>query len=144
MRLYLDTEFNGHGGELISLALVSEGGDEFYAVLPLPGEVDPWVARNVIPKLNSPPISAAKFRIILHNWLSPRFKSDNPTIICDWPADAMHFCASLAGQDFESSLDFPCKIIILQTPPGQPVSLVPHYALEDARALRHWHLNHCI
>lgn len=88
MRLYLDTEFNGHGGELISLALV--------------------------------------------------------TIICDWPVDAMHFCASLAGQDFESSLDFPCEIKILRTPPGQSVSLIPHYALEDARALRHWHLNHCI
>lgn len=34
MRLYLDTEFNGFGGSLISAALVSTGGHEWYEVLP--------------------------------------------------------------------------------------------------------------
>lgn len=29
-RLYLDTEFNGHGGELISLALAAEDGRHWY------------------------------------------------------------------------------------------------------------------
>lgn len=32
MRIYLDTEFNGHGGELISIALVDENGQDFYGV----------------------------------------------------------------------------------------------------------------
>src|SRR3546814_17164199 len=37
MRYFLDTEFNGFGGELIRLALVPEHGDqEFYALLELP------------------------------------------------------------------------------------------------------------
>ena len=50
MRYFLDTEFNGFGGELISLALVPEHGhDEYYAVLPLPDELHPWVERNVVP-----------------------------------------------------------------------------------------------
>ena len=40
MRYFLDCEYNGFGGELISLALVPEHGDhEFYAVLELPEAV---------------------------------------------------------------------------------------------------------
>src|SRR3546814_5579366 len=56
MRYFLDTEYNGFGGELISLALVPEHGDqEYYAVLPLPDEIHPWVERNVVPYLGSVP-----------------------------------------------------------------------------------------
>lgn len=32
MKFYLDTEFNGFGGELISLALVSEQGHEWIII----------------------------------------------------------------------------------------------------------------
>jgi hypothetical protein len=56
MRYFLDTEFNGFGGELISLALVPEHGDqEFYVVLPLPETLHPWVERHVVPYLSSVP-----------------------------------------------------------------------------------------
>ena len=49
MRYFLDTEFNGFAGELISVALVPEHGDqEFYAVLPLPEAPNNWVTRNVL------------------------------------------------------------------------------------------------
>ena len=58
MRYFLDTEFNGFGGELISIALVPEYGDqEFYAVLPLPAYLHPWVERHVIPYLGNVPQS---------------------------------------------------------------------------------------
>ena len=33
MRYFLDTEFNGFAGALLSIALVPEEGEEFYAVL---------------------------------------------------------------------------------------------------------------
>ena len=33
MRYYLDTEFNGFGGALLSLALVPDDGEEFYVTL---------------------------------------------------------------------------------------------------------------
>lgn len=55
MPLYLDTEFNGHGGELISMALASTGGTHFYVELPLPQNVQPWIAENVVPKLMTDP-----------------------------------------------------------------------------------------
>lgn len=38
MKLYIDTEFNGFGGDLISLALATEAanGKHFYGILELP------------------------------------------------------------------------------------------------------------
>lgn len=148
MRLYLDTEFNGFGGELISMALVGEpqphpmavGGrtqDTWYRARLFNGPVNPWVSEHVMPKLKTTPLMPELFRTELHDFLRP-FK--NPEIICDWHADAEHFCKMLAGNDYGSSLDFECRIAILKTPPGQPVSLDPHNALADAQALMHWHL----
>jgi hypothetical protein len=136
-RLYLDTEFNGHGGRLISIALVEESGcREFYEVLPI-GNLDPWVAEHVVPVLRKRELPTASVRKLFHNFIQG---FSNPEIICDWHADAAHFCDMLAGPDYSTSIDFPCRITILKTPPGQPVSAVPHNALEDARALRDWHL----
>ena len=137
--LYLDTEFNGHGGELISMALVSPDGHEFYAAKgpddPL-AMVNEWVAANVIPKLDTPLLREGKFEEEFRSFI---IKFRNPEIICDWYADAVHFCSMLRGPSFELSLDFPCRITILKTPPGVPVSDNPHNALADARALMQWH-----
>ena len=57
MRYFLDTEFNGFGGVLISVALVPEHADdeEFYVSLPLPDDVEPWVAQHVVPYLRHVP-----------------------------------------------------------------------------------------
>ncbi len=136
MRLYLDTEFNGFGGELISLALVSpDYRHEFYRVCIFTKPVETWVKQHVIPVLDADPLLPAEFKEDLHRFIG-RF--ENPEIICDWHADAEHFCRLLAGHDYGSSLDFQCRITILKTPPGQPVSLTPHNALADAKALMEW------
>ena len=52
MKLFLDCEFNGFGGELISMALVDENERYFYEVLPC---INPtaWVLDNVIKKYSS-------------------------------------------------------------------------------------------
>jgi hypothetical protein len=49
VRYFLDTEFNGFGGTLLSLALVPEDGEEFYAIIASDDPLHPWVERNVIP-----------------------------------------------------------------------------------------------
>lgn len=137
-RLYLDTEFNGHGGQLISMALVSPGGYRWYGVRSLEDEIiHPWVQENVIPKLNwdAAPMGPARFRRSLYDFIT---QFDNPEIICDWNADAALFCEWLAGDTYETSLDYACRITILKTPPGQPVSENPHNALADAEALMRW------
>ena len=44
MRYFLDTEFNGFGGELLSLALVREDGASIYLLYTVPGNIARWVA----------------------------------------------------------------------------------------------------
>lgn len=48
MRYFLDTEFDGHGGELLSLALVAECGTGLH-VRTTARATDPWVVQNVEP-----------------------------------------------------------------------------------------------
>ena len=46
MRYFLDTEFNGFGGDLLSLALVPEhGADEFYVTLKSDAAIVSWSPR---------------------------------------------------------------------------------------------------
>jgi hypothetical protein len=56
MNIYIDCEYNGFNGSLISMALVTMDGQEFYEVLPCDCP-DEWVAANVMPVLNK----ASKF-----------------------------------------------------------------------------------
>lgn len=137
MRLYLDTEFNGHGGELISMAVVSAYGHSWYYAKRLSCPPDEWVFKHVLPQIDEDSyLHPGIFRLDFQRWIKD---FDNPEIICDWHADAEHFCKMLEGPDYTTSLDFPCRITILKTPPGQPVSAAPHNALADAIALRDWH-----
>lgn len=146
MRFYLDTEFNGQRGELISLALVSEWSTMaatgqkfehyFYAAQRIKSQPTEWVREHVIPVLRTPILSRARFRDEFQSFVKSFAESE---FICDWHADAEHFCQMLSGRDYQTSLDFPCAIRILKTPSGVPVSKLPHNALEDARALRDWH-----
>lgn len=144
MKLYLDTEFNGFGGELISMALVCPDGRQWYAAKELRdlscgtlhSAYDPWVAEHVLPKLEVDELSLAEFKSSFREFIR---QFDNPTIICDWHADAIHFCEMLQGDDYGSSLDFACRVTILKTPPGEPRPENPHNALSDAMALMKWH-----
>jgi hypothetical protein len=136
---YLDTEFNGHGGQLISLALVSPCGEQFYGVCSVPEwcTYNSWVLEHVVPKLGPvPSVPLTEFQAELQRFL---IDFDNPEIICDWHKDAVHFLNLLEGPDYSSSLDYACRITVLKTPPGQPVSKNPHNALADATALMEWH-----
>src|SRR5574343_1488800 len=61
VRMWIDTEFNEYRGELISLALVSEDGREWYGVrfCDAPGW---WVREHVMPHLNQEPRRDAELR----------------------------------------------------------------------------------
>ncbi|HWT11403.1 MAG TPA: hypothetical protein VN231_01470 [Allosphingosinicella sp.] len=142
MRYFLDTEFNGFGGELISLALAPEHGDqEYYATLPLPATLHPWVERNVVPYLGSvpggtvpqPSRRAAAER--LAEFLAP---DPDPVIVADWPDDIGYFCALLTTGPGEMAPVGALRFELLSNPGFSPAatSRVPHNALHDARALR--------
>lgn len=133
MKLFIDTEFNEYKGHLISLALVAEnGGPEWYGVrfCDDPGW---WVKEHVMPVLNREPERDSALRDRLHTFLC---QFDCVHIVSDWPGDIAHFCNFLEylpgeriGPDvmsFEVRRDLPSTA---------ETSVIPHNALEDARAL---------
>src|SRR4051812_14489044 len=49
--IFMDAEFNGFGGDLISIALVCADGQEWYEVAEVPAEPHPFVVEHVLPVL---------------------------------------------------------------------------------------------
>jgi hypothetical protein len=131
-RLWLDTEFNGFGGKFISAALVAEDGSHWYQAVGCNNPVQ-WTAEHILPRIGIHPVTLAALQASLRVFLS---KFDQVTIIADWPTDIEHFCNLLSIQPFNGN--------IICTPPitfelktwlnGNGESVVPHNALEDARA----------
>ena len=134
--LYLDTEFNGFHGELISIALISSvTGKEFYEVLPLPETIHSWVKKNVIPVLNQQPEPFQTIRHRLYHFLKYH---DGEPIVADWPEDLSHLLNLLCEPD---GVSFRLELDLRLIQSGELHSEIHHNALSDARALMHWHLN---
>ena len=139
MNLYLDTEFDGHGGPLISLALAGDDGKSWYGIFNAHCGTD-WVAANVAPKLyaETPTISGdeATLRLSLSEFLRSR---SGCTLWADWPADFEHLMHLMCGNSYTDSFTVPCTMRLIETPPGEPKPEHPHNALSDALALMRWH-----
>lgn len=135
MRLFLDCEFNGFKGQLISMALVSDEGHEWYEVLPCTNPVE-WVAENVMPILFKPSTLPLMFAASLKTFLA-----QFPTIhiVADWPEDIQHFCAALITGPGTRIDTPPLTLEVLRI---DSVSEIPHNALHDARGIRNEVLRH--
>jgi hypothetical protein len=135
MNIWIDCEFNEFGGDLISMALVADDGQEFYEVLNLENDdkYGSWVFANVVPWLNKDPIDKRvfqeKLRAFINQW-------DDAHIIADWPDDIKYFCMSLItapGIALNTPMNLTMEIDkVLNT----ESSAILHNALEDARAIR--------
>ena len=142
MRYFLDTEFNGFGGALLSLALVPEDGQEFYVTLECDDPVFSWVERNVVPYLDNVPVGLVSPRMTrpeaaraLAAYLS---LDPEPELIADWPEDITQFCSLLM---IGPGLMVPVPPLTFRLVPlhgfsPSANSAVPHNALHDARSLR--------
>lgn len=132
-KLWLDTEFNGFGGEFISAALVGEAGEIWYQTVACKKPV-PWVAENVIPVIGIKAVTLAALQKSLQIFLS-KFK--HVTIVADWPTDIEHFCRLLSLQPYDGRIvDTPAITFELKTWLNCGAhSEVPHNALADARAM---------
>ena len=129
MKLYIDGEWNSYKGELISMALVSNEGHEWYQVLQVECELDSWVLENVIPKLGKQPIPYREMQSSLEVFLS---QFDSVHIIADWPEDIARFCDLLVTGAGERINTPPLTLEILRV---DSVSVNPHNALADAIGL---------
>jgi hypothetical protein len=142
LRYFLDTEYNGWGGALLSLALVPDEGEELYLTLDWDGPLEPWVERNVIPYLDTVPDSLVSPRLnradaarALAHYLAG---DPEPLIVADWPEDIAQFNMLLLtgpGTMVEvPPLSF--RFLELSGFSTAANSKVPHNALHDARSLR--------
>lgn len=139
MDLYLDTEFDGHGGDLISLAIAAKTGANWYGIFSARCQ-NGWVAEHVAPHLYAmpPTISGNRetLRASLREFLLSR---SGATLWADWPADFEHLMHLMSGENFEGSFMIPCTMQLIVTPVGEPRPVTPHNALSDAIALMTWH-----
>jgi hypothetical protein len=142
MRYFLDTEYNGWGGALLSLALVPDDGEELYLTLHWEGPLETWVERNVIPYLDSVPeqlVSPRMSRGDAARTLAHYLAGDSdPLIVADWPEDIAQLNALLVtGPGLMAEIPrLRCEFIALSGFSTAANSKVPHNALHDARALR--------
>lgn len=139
-KLFLDVEFNGHRGELISLALADPDGEHWYGVWPSPLYIEPWVLENVIPKLEAPGfkprwLGGEDDCTSLREYLSAR---EGAVIYADWPDDFAHLMRCMSGPRYQASWIVPIRMHLLKE--SKPKPEVPHNALSDAIALMDWHM----
>jgi len=143
VRYFLDTEYNGFGGALLSLALVPEdGSEEFYVTLECDVAIEPWVERHVIPFMDmvpeglvSPRLSRRAAAEALAVWLA---HDEAPDIVADWPEDLAQLSMLLVTGPGTMVVVPPLSLHLVPLHGFSPASssAVPHNALHDARALR--------
>ena len=142
MTYYLDCEFDGHGGPLISIALVPEVGLGLYLVCKTEAK-DKWVQRNVIPHLTAyrPDFIASTNKVgdCLRNYIGDinSFK-----VVADSAVDIMRFCnAFCTGTDNDYFSNYYEHIVFevhnVRTYPTDLEGAIQHNAWWDAMALRH-------
>jgi hypothetical protein len=137
-RLFLDTEFNGFGGGLMSMALVPEDSKvpEFYKEVEMRDQLDPWVRVNVVPHMFLSPCTYTEFQNALADYL---WKVGECTIVADWPDDIRYFCQSLITGPGQLSSSIPNITFELDLGIDY-TSMVPHNALHDARGIKEFYV----
>jgi hypothetical protein len=144
MKYYIDCEFDGMGGPLLSMALVSETGKSLYAVMNFTAK-EPWVLENVVPLMVDCPLNQIQFCRLgaepsdLAHMLQSYFLSDaDPYVVADWPDDITYLCqAMLTGPG--TMINVPGMKFAIKRVDAYPTTLkgaVQHNAWWDAMALR--------
>ena len=153
MRYYLDCEFNGMGGELLSLALVGEEmpstGDLYLMNMNRDRDTtDPWVRQNVLPIMSSIPNSQEVCRAYSIpvesfgeriSWFFGVAQDVDPIIVTDWPDDIKYFCQCMITGPGQM-INIPGIKFEMHRVDAYPTTLpnaIQHNAYWDAMALRH-------
>jgi len=145
-RFYIDCEFDGHGGQLLSMAAVREDGPSIYLCIPdQPEALEPWVAEHVWPlvhlrlPIGRTVVYREDFGHFLKSFIWP---CQHPVIIADSPVDIGRFCSVISTRDDGGWLPsgYPRLTFEVHNVDCYPTDLpgaVQHNAWWDAMALRH-------
>lgn len=144
MRYFIDTEFDGYRGPLISMALVREDGRSLCFIMEYAEEkvCDPWVIENVLPNLRDCPEPPHVVGPETAAFLIGMFLMDDPDIevVADWPDDIKHLCDLMHYSPgnmvpgSHQSLKF--TVARVDAYPSKLAEAVQHCAWWDAVALR--------
>lgn len=137
MRIWIDTEFNGFGGKLLSIALVAEDQSYLYEVLPAAmEECVEWVQENVLPQIKADPEGGeiefyTPLITVKHKISEFLCKYDHVEIIADWPDDIRYLMELLiVGPGLAVSTPTIMNLTIDRSLNG--LSMLPHHAYFDA------------
>lgn len=141
--IYIDCEFDGHGGPLLSIALVRSREDSLYIRVTDTEAKDPWVVANVVPLLDHHEAPREYGLPLLEvGWgIRDFLGSGFQVIIADSPVDIGRFCEALStGADGGwASTGYPQMTFEVHNVDCYPTELqgaVQHNAWWDALALR--------
>lgn len=147
MKYYLDTEFDGFGGKLLSIALVREDNEAIYIILDynVMQARKPWVKENILPIIYHVPSPMpgmvyvvnyhGEINLLLRNY----FAGDKEIeIYTDWPDDVKYLCESLitGPGTMISTGDITFHIKRVDAWPNDIPNAVQHNAYWDAVALK--------
>lgn len=144
MKYYIDSEFDGHNGPLLSFAIIREDAKSLYLIVDNKAE-DPWVQENVIPILGNH--NAHRMRCVSSNQVGMWFRDflagdESPVIIADSPVDITRFTGAITtGEDGNwIPTGFSKMTFLVDNVDCYPTELegaIQHNAFWDAMALRH-------
>jgi hypothetical protein len=145
MVYYIDCEFDGHNGPLLSIAMVAQNG---YAMHLQVREIaqDPWVIKNVMPVMPEHEAEIHRYVNIFEVGEYIRAfigcdTNDEITIVADSPVDISRFCRALTTNEkgeWESTSypELTLRVHNIDCYPTNVVGAVQHNAYWDAMALR--------
>ncbi len=140
MRYFIDCEFDGFRGPLISMALVREDGRSLYFVVDGPAARDAWVIEHVLPIITDCPEAPFSWAPTGAAFGVKQFLAgdEDVHIIADWPDDLRHFCDLIVYAPGEMA-DIPRFTMELKRVDAWPNDIegaVQHNAWWDAVALQ--------
>lgn len=141
MKFALDTEFidTPTASECISLALVAEDGRELYVEFEYPeAEITPWLAKNVVPMLNSEKTSFKAAATMIREFVGGS-KFDQPEFWAYYAAYDWYWFSRVFGGFMEFPDFYPmlCRDLAYYQQGLPNISGPEHFALNDARSLMH-------
>lgn len=133
MKMFIDCEFNGMGGQLLSIALVPEDEqfEPFYREHAVHEPIDAWVQQIVMPKMKTCGCFRSHIQADLMAFLG---QYDRIHLVADWPDDIKYFCELLITGPGER-IDTPPLTMEIRRDLDCD-SKNPHHALADATAMR--------
>lgn len=142
MQYFIDCEFDGFQGALMSMAIVREDGESIYLKFPVV-PTDRWVIVNVFPLLSKCPVTAilCTDEMVAPNAIFKFIDGDNnPVFVADWPVDIMWLCDLMItgpGRMIYTPLMVNFMLVRVDAYPTDLEGAVQHNAWWDAMALRH-------